>query len=245
MRNYIFYSIPRKLFQISERSSLRNFFTLATLTWMSLPISYAEMTSSELVDALETPRHLRHIPSWGIELSSSFQPFGGTALTHSQRIDSKKAYPIYAFSLAFDYQPSFFQRFNIGVLGLGPSLTLYPIPKSGIAPSFFSLFGAGGQVRYQAKFFDFQPIVPMISYNWEFFRYQFLSIGNGNLFAQGPALGLWVNLNFLESSSATSMFDSTGISRSYIVLEWKKMMGKNDAISYQDGSFYVGLRFEF
>lgn len=198
--------------------------------------SWAETASSEYRD-LSIPSYTYLKPRWGLELAASLNAFGGTALTSAQGTN-----PAYGFSAHFDYQIPF-QKF--GILGVGPSLALYPIMGGTVTSSVFSVFSAGAQIRYQARYFREQPVLPMVGYAVEYMSYRFISGGNGWVLAKGPVLGIWVLLNWIEPSAASDFYVDAGILRSYLVVEWRALAGSDSNISFQNGSYYFGIRLEF
>ena len=188
---------------------------------------------------LETPRYQKSIPQWGFELSSSLSAFGSQSQTQTQGDNQ-----IAAFSLGIEYQPAFIQKF--GVLSIGPYYTLYPEFTRQGTDAAFALQAAGGTIRYQARYFLEQIVVPMIAYQVEHFQYRYSKGPSGSLVAKGPTFGLWFLLNSLDRSTASQMYMNTGISRSYAVLEFRVLQGKNtaDDVNFYKGSYYFGLRFE-
>ena len=79
------------------------------------------------------------------------------------------------FSL--DYQPPFFQMF--GVLAFGPEMNVYPVlpMNPGVASSIYSTWAYGGSVRYQARFFREQLLVPVVGYDYEHLMYHLNTLG--------------------------------------------------------------------
>jgi hypothetical protein len=151
--------------------------------------------------------------------------------------------PASAISLATEFQPRFLQFF--GVIGFGPSATVYPIfGGTNLNPSWASIWSVGGQIRYQAKYFRQQILVPNIAYSYEYFSYAFSAGKSGNLRAQGPIYGLWILLNLLDSSAAANFYIDAGVARTYLIFEARNLAGKDDNISFGGMSYYVGLRME-
>ena len=194
--------------------------------------------SEGLAKPSKAPKYQTLAPEWGVQLSFSPNALGGIALTQSQ-----KDKPAFAFSLSADYQPTFIQKF--GILGIGPIIEAFPIFDTSITNNPFSLLAAGGQIRYQARYFREQPVVPVAAYSVEYMKYQFNSGESGTLVAKGPSFGLWILLNVLEPDSAAQFYVNTGVLRSYLILEYKSLSGSDGTISFSGGSYYFGLRCEF
>jgi hypothetical protein len=186
----------------------------------------------------QTPHFQLLPPEMGLELAVSPNAFGRHALV-SQQGDS----PLYGASLQVEYQPSFFQRY--GILSVGMAFNGYPGFKSEISPAVMALWSIGAQIRYQARYFLEQPVVPMVAYSGEWLNYQFTGGPTGKLIAGGPSVGLWFLLNILEPTSAAQMYLSSGILRSYLVAEYRMLTGNDSNIALSGGSYYGGFRFEF
>lgn len=177
-------------------------------------------------------------PQWGVELTSSLSAFGQNALVQSQGTK-----PIYAFSLLAEYLPPFVQ--DVGVLGIGPTFTAYPIFSGGVTTSFVSLWAPGIQVRYQARYFRNQWLVPVVAYSAEYFNYHFTSGAAGTLWIQGPTYGAWLLLNVIEPSAASQFYIEQRILRSYLVFEVRNFSGSDSFLRTSGASYYFGLRVEF
>ncbi len=155
-----------------------------------------------------------------------------------------------SIGLAFEYQPTFLQTF--GVLSLGPTFALTPIfpTPNPFTSSIGSLFSFGAQIKYQFRYFRSQPLVPVVGYFVEDFFFHFGNQNNtnsdlqGSVLITGPMLGLWLYLNWLEPSAATSFFQNFGVCRSYLTFEVKSMTGNGGGMSISGLSYYGGLRFE-
>ncbi|MCC7440986.1 MAG: hypothetical protein IT285_05110, partial [Bdellovibrionales bacterium] len=112
----------------------------------------SRLSRAELRERL-IPRYQRHRPQWAIGLLSSLKAFGseGAAGTASSSTN------IIAAALQVEFQPRFLQKF--GVLGLGPTLAVYP--AGSLTSSVTELFSFGGQIRYQALMFREKPVLPV------------------------------------------------------------------------------------
>jgi hypothetical protein len=189
-------------------------------------------------EELDVPRYQLTRPNWGLELSSSLNALGGQALTAEQGTQ-----PFAAFSITGEYQPPWTQSF--GIFSLGPSLTLYPLFGGKATTGPFSVFSVGGQIRYQARYFREQILVPVVGYELECLKYNFTNGKAGAFLSQGPFVGLWFLLNVIDATSAGQFYLDSKVSRTYLVAELRSLKGGDDKISVAGESFYFGLRFEF
>lgn len=186
------------------------------------------------------PLYQRVRPKWAFEAAGSWRALGGS----SSRIPGLGTTSnVYAVSLQFEYQPPILQV--LGVVSLGPSLTLYPIPGGAVTSGMLGLWSGGGQIRYQARYFREQPIVPMVGYSMEYVSYSFRSGATGRMLAKGPFFGGMFLLNVVEPSSAAEMFVNFEIARSYLVAEYRMLSGTDSDLSLSGSSIFVGLRLEF
>lgn len=179
-------------------------------------------------------------PSWGLEIAGSYAAFSNSPLGDKNPAGVK----VRAFSIQWEYQPTFLQ--DLGVLGIGPSLSVYPVtPMHTLTTSYLKVWSAGMQLRYQARFFTDQILVPIAGYSLEYLRYSLLGSRSGSLLLQGPFIGGWFLLNILEPSSATLLYTDHGISRSYLVAELRLSGGKDDVVRFSGNSLFFGLRIEY
>lgn len=177
-------------------------------------------------------------PQWGVEFVASLKALGGTPSIPNLGEDV-----IRAFSLQLEYQPPFIQSF--GILGIGPSVNFYPPSNPpAVAKSAVGLFSFGAQTRYQLRYFREQPLVPTAAYNVEFWNYYLVDGTSGRFWAHGPIFGGMLLLNFLDPSSAAEFFVTSGVSRSYAVVEVRLLNGGDEVISFSGYSLYFGLRVE-
>jgi len=182
----------------------------------------------------------QHLPNFGLSLAGSNEALGA-----EQPLGTTSGTAM-GFSAEFEYQPAFLQA--IGVIGFGLSGNIYPVgPTASGANNVTGLgvWSAGGQVRYQAKWFVSQPVVPMVAWQAEQLFYKRNDNASGNFTISGPAAGLWILMNIFEPSSAGALYVDTGISRSYLVAEWRSRTGQDDLLTINGGSWYLGLRLEF
>jgi hypothetical protein len=187
------------------------------------------------------------VPVWGAELTGSVNGLGSQPVSPIQG-----TIPARAFSIQADYQPPFIQQAHLGVLGFGPSLAMYPIiqdlfniTQAKAVDNFASFWSWGGQVRYQARFFREQPLVPVASYQVQSLSYQFTGYNRYHTTLKGPTFGLWFLLNILDTTSAANFYNEGGVSRSYLIAELRQMSASDPQITVSGSSFYFGLRVEF
>jgi hypothetical protein len=198
----------------------------------------------QVTSLLGFPRYQLHRPEWAFQFSFSPRAFSGQGLSPAQGTN-----PTYAYQLLFEYQPAFLQGF--GVLGFGPSARLYSFPNANVTANTFSVYSYGGQIRYQARYFREQVVVPMVAYTFEILSSEFIDPSSGSVSSkdkraqlQGPSFGAWILLNFLDRSSANSLYLNTGITRTYLTFEAKKERGTVSRIPLNLWSYFVGLRLE-
>jgi hypothetical protein len=178
-------------------------------------------------------------PNWGASITGSVGALGAADVTPFQAGSVARA-----LEIQVEYQPAFLQ--SIGVLGVGPNVSIIPLGSDGtVTNSPISIWSAGGQIRYQARYFREQPIVPFASFEMQYMTYHLLNGAEGAALLMGPSFGGMILLNFLEPSSAAELYISDGISRSYLVGEYKILEGNGGKISVSGGSVFFGLRFEF
>jgi|GEM_PF-905888 hypothetical protein len=189
------------------------------------------------------PRYQLHQPEWAFQFSYSPKAFSGQALTPQQAGN-----PTYAYQLGIEYQPKFLQKF--GVIGLGPTASLYSFPNTRVTSNFYSVSSYGGRIRYQARYFREQIIVPVVSYSWEILNYSFVDPSTGaatfkdKTQLEGPTYGLWILINPLDRRSANSLYLNTGITRTYLTLEGKQEKATVSQVSINSWSYFAGLRLE-
>lgn len=147
--------------------------------------------------------------------------------------------------MMFEFQPAFLQA--IGVIGFGPSFTVYPVigGDGTFVANLMGLWSVGGQIRYQARFFDEQIVVPTVGFAFEQFRYQFADDNSGYVNAMGPFFGLWLYLNPLDRRAAADFYADYKGTRSYLVAEARMLSAADDLVTLSGMTIYVGFRLEF
>ena len=178
-------------------------------------------------------------PNFGFELAMTLDALENP----SQITNNVPSAKMHALSLQFEYQPSFLQK--LGVFGFGPSVELYPlIPMKNTSGNLFSNWSYGLQFRYQGRYIDRQPLVPVFAYQWLKWNYNIGSIGNGNFIARGTTLGLWLLLDVFDPYTARKLFSQKGISRNYLTLELRRLNGGDSNLFLDGESLFFGLRME-
>lgn len=173
-----------------------------------------------------------YLPEWALQIDASLNGLGPNPIS-PPTVTSLSS----AASIGAEYQPRFLQ--DIGVVSLGLNTNFYG------AQSQFLAFSVGGLVRYQAKFFRQQFLVPMAAYAFEYFNYYLNNGATGRTLSQGPQFGLWLLLNALDQEAARDFFIDNHVARTYLVLEAHNMNASDINIDFGGFSFYFGLRFEF
>ena len=221
-----------------------NYFCIGLVTFflaLEFPL-YSDDNPSETVEKANPriPLYQQSRPLWGFEMAGSLKALGGSPVIPNLG-DAK----VSAASLQLELQPKFLQR--LGVFGLGPSFEVNPVnPFDGITSTAMGgLWSIGGQIRYQARFFLEQPIVPVVGYCAQYWNYRLADGTAGRFWAKGPVLGAMILLNFLDTDAAAEFFVDFGVSRTYLVAELRNIAGNDSVISFSGSSLFGGLRFEF
>lgn len=193
---------------------------------------------------LRVPRYTSELPHWAVEVTAALKAVG-TSSRFPNGFISEKDVAVRGFSVQGDYQPGFFQQF--GVLGFGPSLNWYPIfsPNALTADNRFGLWSAGGQIRYQAKFFQQQIFVPEAGVSAEMWQYHLATGPSGHLSAVGGFLGGMLLLNRLDPGGSASFYSNYGVLRSYLVAELRALSGSDANLTLSGTTYFFGLRIEF
>ncbi|MCM2279471.1 MAG: hypothetical protein NDJ89_15455 [Oligoflexia bacterium] len=139
---------------------------------------------------------------------------------------------------------------SIGVVGVGPSLEYYftevadGYRTAGAVPGVTKAVAVGAQARYQARYFEWQTLVPMISYSFEKLNYRLSDGARGWADAKGLTVGAWLYLNALDRATAASFRRELGVSRTYITFERRTLLGADERIALSGSSYQLGMRFE-
>ena len=178
-------------------------------------------------------------PAFALDLSFSPSALGGKDVSGGSQVKTK------GVSLGFEYQPKSLQ--SIGILGFGPSFNLYPIlpARPDIQSTPYTIQSFGGTIRYQARYFREQLIVPEVAYEFARLSARTLAGSSGPLTLTGPEGGIYILLNRLEPSSAFDFYRDDGALRTYLTAEVRALSGSNSSLAISGSSYYFGLRVEF
>ena len=188
---------------------------------------------------LRVPLYTTLRPEFGFQATGSLKAFGAKDINPGQG-----GKPARAVALQLEYQPRFIQA--IGVLGAGLSANLFPIASdAGLTPNVTSIWAGGAQIRYQARFFHEQILVPVGGYEVEYLSYRYVSLVKGRVLTQGPFFGGYLLLNMFEPTTAAEAFGNNGVKRSYAVVEFRNLKGSNADITIAGSSLYFGVRIEY
>ena len=178
-------------------------------------------------------------PDFAGELTFSPGGLGKTDISGGQNIWARGIH----FSL--DYQPPFFQTF--GVLAFGPEMNIYPVlpMNPGVASSIYSTWAYGGEIRYQARFFREQLLVPVVGYDYEHLMYHLNTLGSGSFTMSGAIYGVYILMNQLEPTAAYDIYDNAGILRTYLTVEARNLRGTGSQLAVGGTSYFGGIRMEF
>ena len=210
-----------------------------------LPMQYSEpLTISEVTDTKKRkdsriPGYTLAPPNWAVQILGSAKALGGKDLVTEQA-----GSPTRSAQVSFSYQPPVIQK--AGVLSLGVQGGIFPISTDvRVASKVWSVWSAGLDLRYQARYFREQPVVPFLGLTYQRLAYRFESGASGVATLTGPVFGGMVLLNVLEPDAASEFYIRQGILRSYLVAEIQSLSGTSKELSISGRSYFFGLRFEF
>lgn len=190
----------------------------------------------------EKPIYYRDKPTTAFKLQGSGQALGDPIIKNNG-----DEFDVRHFGFGLAWMPKFLQY--IGAVSFGGSFNVYPIlPLGGITRGAFDVISFGGSVEYQAQFWDGQPIVPFIGYEWQQFRYSLRDgavVDKGWTLASGMTSGVHFLLNWIEPDGAFEAFKNTGIRRSYLTAEWKQLQTDYNLLDSVDHAVFIGLRVEY
>ena len=231
---------------LSMQFPLNSLFGLLSLTLVrggvlfSLSMFSGVYADTSVVD-LSKDRYAESKPSVGYELAASVPGMGKYGFVNG----SETLTPQWTGSFQVDFQPQFLQHFGVG--GFGPNFNLSPPPIMTDDTKYKLVYGfsVGAHARYQFKFWNSQPIVPIVGYSGEYYRYKLRSGGANGFIARGPMAGIWIHLNALDEAAARAAFFDKGLARSYIVLEARRLRGSDGIVSMDSQAYYTGIRLEY
>ena len=218
-------------------------FTILAMAALGSTLAQASIATDDNVSTNRVPRDStataqHESPTWGVELAGSPLVAGGTGLASAHPASDSNG-----FSLQVEYQPRFLRGY--GTLGAGPVAALYPVSTSqGITHNGLSIWSVGAAVRYQARYFRNQWIVPSLGYQYEQLRYTFLTGQQGWTSLAGPVVGVEFLLNALDRERADDLYAAAGISHTYLVAEARDLTGADATIHAAAVSWFFGLRLE-
>ncbi len=153
------------------------------------------------------------------------------------------------YQLDFEYQPRLFQA--AGVFGVGGSFTAYSVANettNAVGERFPSslvfAWAPGVTVQYQALFSSSQVIVPIVGIDADFLQYRLRSGSMNHLNLWGTRMGLMFGLHALDSSKAEKLFQDSGISRTFVSLEYQMLNGANSELKTKRSGWFIGIRME-
>ncbi len=190
------------------------------------------------------PMYQQLRPRWAVAMTGALKSLGNAPGIPGFD-DSRTTAPnsARAIRLQIEYQPAVVQKY--GVLGAGPSFTLYPIsPLGSLTRTIGGMWSVGGQLRYQLRLLREQPLVPYAGYGAEALSYTLSSGPRGRFTVRGPFFGGMFLLNFVDPSAAAEFYVNYEVKRSYLVVELRTMEGSDGTITLGGQSLYFGVRCE-
>ncbi len=185
-------------------------------------------------------------PNWGVQLYGAITALGsGSAPLVPGKPDSTAS----AFAVDLDFQPAIVQA--AGVIGVGLSAGIFPATGADDAvSSAFSIYQVGAHLKYQARYFREQILVPYVGFNIERLSYAVTSPTTGQtaretVVHQYPVFGAMFLLNHLEPNQAHEAYRDWGILRSYLLFEIRKIDLPGRPLALSGTSYFFGLRVEY
>ncbi len=188
---------------------------------------------------IRVPLYQRTLPTWGFQFAISPRGLGSKSLFFGQDFNKLKA-----FSFSLEHQPKALQ--GGGLFAFGPTATIYPeIPSATLSENKFGIWSIGGQIRYQARYFREQPLVPYGGLNLEMVDYRLINGARGHILSMGGVLGAGLLLNALNQSEAAEFYANYGVTRSYLIAEFRGYSGSDINMDLGGASLFFGLRLEY
>jgi hypothetical protein len=198
------------------------------------PIVGASVLSADDI----TPPYQLALPTFATQLAVAPDVF-----TKSPTI-ANSSVSVHGLAATFEYQPQAWQKY--GVFDIGAIGGVYIItPQGVVTSSALDLFSIGVQFRYQARFYQEQPIVPFVGYAAEYFHYENINGASQSLNQNGPMAGLMFLLNDLDPTAMRDLYKEDGISRIYLVVEARGTSSGNQTLPWSPSDWYFGIRTEF
>jgi hypothetical protein len=195
------------------------------------PSSVAEIDPRE-------PAYTRVRPTWGHQLNYGASGFG----QDSKILGARRSF-MRAFNLETEWQPESLQ--GAGIIGIGGALSMYAeLPEREVARYPYDIWSVGLQARYQFRYFRQQPLVPYLAAGAHYLSYQVVRNGAGKIPITHFAPGVMVLLNWFEPSAAAAFYGNYGVTRSYLVAEYRVFKGADANITLDSSSLFFGLRIE-
>lgn len=148
------------------------------------------------------------------------------------------------FSFQSEWIPEI-EEGRFGAISVGGKFSLYPSSQKGqLGLNGIQDWAVGSQLLYQARFFENQPLVPVFGYHADFRDHQLTEETSTLVFQHGPCLGGWLLLNFIDTELSRSFYRNSKVLRTYLTVEWRNQVAKNDEVVWNESQWEFGLRFE-
>ncbi len=207
-----------------------------------------EKESSATVSSASVPAKRRGVPTyqflrpkWGYSGNISMKGLGAAPVFKGVTDPT-----VMGALVQFEYQPAFIQ--SIGVIGLGMSGGIYRLAGSNVTTqNVLGVWEVGGQIRYQARYFREQPVVPYAGFSYERVGYSFGGDAGdlkGAVINSGAFFGGMLLLNTFEPSAAAEFYVNYGVLRSYLFVEYKMISAASEDLTASGNSLFFGLRIE-
>ncbi|MBS1958351.1 MAG: hypothetical protein JST80_02665 [Bdellovibrionales bacterium] len=104
----------------------------------------------------------------------------------------------------------------------------------------------GAQARYQLKFSKAPLLVPIVGFEWEFYKIKESSTNDNVLsgFDFGLSAGVMLNMGFIDRATEQDAHDSIGLTRAYATFELRAANLNNTLFSLAGNYWLFGIRLE-
>lgn len=170
-----------------------------------------------------------------------FQFGTGNLNGQSLQTPQRDGFNINPLSFRLNFQPVH----SVGTLSVGPHLQyslISPITKP--TASVDMAWAAGGNIQYQLRLSETQIIIPTASYIASYWTYRLTNGNRGSFLSQGPAFGFFLDLGLIDRDKARSLFASTGISHTFLSIEYQILNGSDGMVNLSTNTLNFGLRLE-